>query len=500
MVFKSAIPLLVAGMLVTGISNSLFTKWQDMQCVARCDQDVSKHVEFSQPVWQTSQMFLGECVCLVPVFLNYAYNRLVRRAREMKLRKSGVGLYAPIGTDSPRNSTDTARPGRASSEQQALLPTLRRSMSESRGRMDAAVEEEGEEMTTATAVVFFAPALCDICGTTLMNVGLLFTPVSIYQMTRGALVLWVGVFSVIFLHRKLFMFHWLSLVTVMTGVLIVGLSGTILKESPPGLLASIPHTLGISPDAIAPGHIGNGSTVSIALKGDEEVSETIEALLGVLLILFAQLFTAAQFVLEEKIMSKYSVEPLMAVGYEGFFGLATTLTAQVLLHFLYGKTKDGRGGYFDMTTGWTQMIHSPTVLWSSFAIALSIALFNFFGLSVTRNVSATARSTIDTCRTIGIWMVSLALGWEVFKPLAGGLQILGFILLCYGTLIFNSVIKPPKFLRPKRPKHLRRGTSRSRSRSRPGMPRSATSPAVRPQPARTSSEGGKALPSQSHEV
>ncbi len=34
-----------------------------------------------------------------------------------------------------------------------------------------------------------------------MNVGLLFTPVSIYQMTRGALVLWVGVFSVIFLRR-----------------------------------------------------------------------------------------------------------------------------------------------------------------------------------------------------------------------------------------------------------------------------------------------------------
>jgi hypothetical protein len=54
MVNKNAVPLLVAGMLVTGISNSLFTKWQDMQCVARCDEDISKHVEFSQPVWQVS--------------------------------------------------------------------------------------------------------------------------------------------------------------------------------------------------------------------------------------------------------------------------------------------------------------------------------------------------------------------------------------------------------------------------------------------------------------
>lgn len=272
-----------------------------------------------------------------------------------------------------------------------------------------------------------------------MNVGLLFTPVSIYQMTRGALVLWVGIFSVIFLQRHLYLYHWLSLVTVMTGVLIVGLSGTILREAPASLLESTPHTLGISTDAIAPGIISNLQRRLNALKpGDEDISDTITALLGVLLILFAQLFTAAQFVLEEKIMSRYSVEPLMAVGYEGTFGLVMTLIAQVLLHFLYGRTKDGHGGYFDMTTGWHQMVNSPPVLWSSVAIATSIALFNFFGLSVTRSISATARSTIDTCRTIGIWIASLTLGWEIFRPLSGGLQILGFALLCYGTLVSAS--------------------------------------------------------------
>ena len=40
-----------------------------------------------------------------------------------------------------------------------------------------------------------------------MNVGLLYTPVSIYQMTRGALVLFVGVLSVIFLHRRLWLYQ-----------------------------------------------------------------------------------------------------------------------------------------------------------------------------------------------------------------------------------------------------------------------------------------------------
>lgn len=71
--------------------------------------------------------------------------------------------------------------------------------------------------------------------------------------------------------------------------------------------------------------------------------------------------------------------------------------------------------------------------------------FNFFGLSVTRSVSATSRSTIDTCRTLFIWLASLGLGWEQFK----WLQIVGFALLVYATFVFNGVVDPPlECLRP----------------------------------------------------
>jgi drug/metabolite transporter (DMT)-like permease len=48
-------------------------------------------------------------------------------------------------------------------------------------------------------------------------------------MTRGALVLWVGVLSVILLRTRLFAFQWFSLVTVMFGVALVGLSGSLLR-------------------------------------------------------------------------------------------------------------------------------------------------------------------------------------------------------------------------------------------------------------------------------
>jgi hypothetical protein len=134
--------------------------------------------------------------------------------------------------------------------------------------------------------------------------------------------------------------------------------------------------------------------------------------------------TAIQFVVEEKIMSKYSVAPLLAVGWEGFFGCLSIVIALPVLT----KFKD-RSSFFDLERGWHQMINTPTVLYTSFAIALSIAMFNGFGLSVTRSVSAAARSTADTCRTLGIWIVSLYLGWEHIDFPFSGLQVLGFALL-----------------------------------------------------------------------
>lgn len=134
--------------------------------------------------------------------------------------------------------------------------------------------------------------------------------------------------------------------------------------------------------------------------------------------------TAAQFVVEEKILSRYAVAPLVAVGFEGLFGAVSILAAMPVLSLLADKST-----FFDLPRGWHQMIDTPSVLWSGVAIACSIALFNFTGLSLTRHVSATARSLTDTCRTLSIWLISLWLGWEALVWPISVLQVLGFSLL-----------------------------------------------------------------------
>ena len=138
---------------------------------------------------------------------------------------------------------------------------------------------------------------------------------------------------------------------------------------------------------------------------------------------------AVQFVIEEKIMSKYSVEPLVAVGFEGLYGAITIALFAPLLYTFRESSP-----IFDLPRGWHQMVDNPHVLAAGGAIALSIAFFNFCGLSVTRHVSATARSVIDNIRTLCIWVVSLGLGWERFVVPLSFLQVLGFALVVYGTV------------------------------------------------------------------
>jgi len=274
-------------------------------------------------------------------------------------------------------------------------------------------DSEGRIPLTGGNILLLAlPACCDIAGTTLMNVGLLFVAASIYQMTRGALVLFVGLFSVWFLKRHLGLYKWFALFVVVFGVMVVGLAGYITKD-----------------DKARPG--------ASMVKGAEVLasahSQAIWTVIGVLLIAGAQIFTATQFVLEEKIMEKYDMEPIKVVGWEGVFGFLVTLVAMIILHLAIGT------GYFNAKEGLYQMFHYRAIAVSSLLIMISIGGFNFFGLSVTRTVSATSRSTIDTCRTLFIWVVSLGLGWETFK----WLQVLGFALLVYGTFLFNDLVRPP---------------------------------------------------------
>ena len=71
----------------------------------------------------------------------------------------------------------------------------------------------------------------------------------------------------------------------------------------------------------------------------------------------------------------------------------------------------------DALDGVYQLLHNGLLLFSFLLLILSMALFNFAGITVTNELSATTRVVLNSVRTLVIWVFSLALGWQKFQYL-----------------------------------------------------------------------------------
>ncbi|OMH86273.1 Solute carrier family 35 member F6 [Zancudomyces culisetae] len=299
---------LALGMLLTGTLNTIFTKFQDKICVENCsDPDPRNHKEFNQPVWQTLNMFIGEILCMVVFYAIQLYT-------SYKNNRDGYNEIAQPSRPEPRDIE-------VMSQHSDNLIGL--------GEEGSALAIEKRELTGLATFYMWFPAAFDIIGTTLLNVGLIYTTASVYQMLRGVVV------SMDFV---IFDYAW-------------------------------------------------------RINCCADFSKSF---VGVVIVLLAQIFGAFQFIVEEKVLTDYSVQPLRGVGLEGIFGAVTVTALIPILHYKFGVSDPG--GFFDAGTAIDQILNNASVLRLCFYIMLSIAFFNWFGLSVTKTMSATSRTTIDACR------------------------------------------------------------------------------------------------------
>lgn len=134
--------------------------------------------------------------------------------------------------------------------------------------------------------------------------------------------------------------------------------------------------------------------------------------LGAILVVLAQVLASIQFVVEEKLLKNVDAAPLQVVGWEGFFGLSMATT---LLFVLYWVPGSDHHSFENAPFALAQMFNSSALTLGVVGSIVSIAFFNFFGISITKRVSATIRAIIDSARTFCIWLVSLYLEWEVFS-------------------------------------------------------------------------------------
>merc|ERR1719509_737740 len=278
-------------------------------------------------------------------------------------------------------------------------------------------------------------------ATSIQYIGLTLTYASSFQMLRGAVIIFTGLLSTIFLKRKLAWFRWVGMILVIGGLVTVGLSDVIYTKDTnsttpnntdynidePVELWSVPY---------------NAHKALVHTIYGEDVHPSSDIVLGDTLIVCSQVIVATQMVIEEKFVSKYNVPALQAVGWEGTFGFTTL--AFLLIPFSYIHVGDKFGNnprhvLEDAYDGLYQLAHNWRLGMAFSGTVFSIAFFNFAGISVTKEMSATTRMVLDSVRTLVIWGVSLAIGWQPFQAL----QLLGFAVLVTGMCVYNDIVIAP---------------------------------------------------------
>ena len=261
---------------------------------------------------------------------------------------------------------------------------------------------EAKEHSKFNPLLFLPAAVMHQMGRLFGFLSLNYNLASSTQIISGCQLIFVCIFSRIFLKKSLPWFKWFGVLLVVLGIVVVGLGD---------------------------------------LKQEKIQAENINAenpVLGDIFMVVAIVFSSGQLTYEEKYVKKHNIQPLHCLGMEGSFSLAILSLLLVVLYFIpVNVDMDQPGGQLaDALDGFVQLGNNPVLLASFLGTTVALCMALFAGISLTRKLSAVHRIVIDSGRSVLIWAVSLAAKWQTFQLL----QIIGFLIMSIGVLIFNDVL------------------------------------------------------------
>lgn len=373
--------LLLLILVVSGSINTISVKWMDM-ISAKGDDGISR--PFVHPFVQADFMFVGESLCIVAFFI--IFKRLASKKNGSENRSELTG-------------------GSRSFNRFMLLP----------------------------------PAVLDIFATSIMFYGLTLTNASSFQMLRGSTIVFTALFSFFVLKRKLSIRELIGVTLIIIALITVGLSDTAAhndskKEEGVGGTDGGGGGGGTDGGGEAPPEGGgeegkadetrrrkrsNSTKFTMDVMGGR--SDDSNIVLGDLLIIIAQFITACQMVYEEVYINNLDIPPLQMVGYEGIFGFIILTILMIPLNFIPNvsdlKHVNSNGKLEDTIDAFIKIGNRPLLIVPTITLIVSIALFNFSGVSLTKELNATTRMVLDSCRILAVWLVALAFGWQSFHYL-----------------------------------------------------------------------------------
>ena len=256
------------------------------------------------------------------------------------------------------------------------------------------------------------PACFDLCSTFLSMCGLNYVNVSIYQMLRGAAIVFVAILKQFFLHDALSNFQWIGIFWNVVAIFLVG---------------------GVA--MITPQGAGSGS--------DDSVSESNDPGLGIALILAAALVGAFQYAFEERAMKmEIAAPPLFLIGMEGLWGCVVCIF--IMYPIAYFTPGNDLGSFENPWNTYYMLSHNDLLFTIFIFFFLSVFGYNLFGILVTFMLHSVWRAILDNFRPITVWASSLGIYYFISTSFgemwtdASWIQVGGLIVLLYGTAIYNA--------------------------------------------------------------
>jgi len=177
--------------------------------------------------------------------------------------------------------------------------------------------------------------------------------------------------------------------------------------------------------------------------------EQLEVARGIALILLGQAFQALRMVLECWLLRRDCLPEHHRIGWEGAWGLLLMLG--LVGPLLYAAPGSDNGHKEDLVDTGVMLANSHNLQAMVSICLFSCVLYNIAGIGVTGSLSSLQRLALEASRSLLVWIVTMIVhyffdpqssfgeAWTQHSPL----QLLGFMLLLLGQVIYADLVRIP---------------------------------------------------------
>lgn len=169
-------------------------------------------------------------------------------------------------------------------------------------------------------------------------------------------------------------------------------------------------------------------------------------ILGIFLVMIAQIIQAGQTVIEEHLLQGIEIDSDFIVGCEGLWGLIYTgLIFMPIAQFLPGE--EGKSLHEDTIDSFYMLYHSLPILLINISTIFLLLFLNYGSMNVTKYSNSVSRNILEPVRTFFVWILAVIIYYISSKKYLEGLnymsivELLGFMLLVCGLFVYYGVVK-----------------------------------------------------------